>query len=152
MSISCCGRYNVIAKPFKTRAKFRDGYWKVSLIWAVSLVLSAPWAIYYEVMPVFTCKTLHRCQVMMLLWKYFNITFNMRFKGPVSNGKSCLGISGDVSCSIPCPSVSHHHCLHLGVGQTLVEGGHRGSHSTTAGKISRSEIQNWPKYLRFSVR
>ena len=56
-------RYHVISTPLHVRAEFRDGYWKLALIWSISLALSTPWAVYHTVQPVFTCRTLHRCQV-----------------------------------------------------------------------------------------
>ena len=56
-------RYHVISTPLHVRAEFRDGYWKLVLIWSLSLGLSTPWAVYHTVQPVFTCRTLQRCQV-----------------------------------------------------------------------------------------
>ena len=63
MTAIAVDRYHVISTPLHVRAEFRDGYWKLAIIWSISLALSTPWAVYHTVQPVFTCRTLHRCQV-----------------------------------------------------------------------------------------
>ena len=63
MTAIAVDRYQVISTPLHTRAEFRDGYWKLVLIWSLSLLLSVPWAVYHSVKPTFTCTTHHRCQV-----------------------------------------------------------------------------------------
>ena len=67
MTAIAVDRYQVISTPLHTRAEFRDGYWKLVLIWSLSLLLSAPWAVYHKVQPTFTCTTHHRCQVLQFL-------------------------------------------------------------------------------------
>ncbi len=66
MTAIAVDRYQVISTPLYTRAEFRDGYWKLVLIWSLSLLLSVPWAVYHTVKPTFTCTTHHRCQVAVL--------------------------------------------------------------------------------------
>jgi hypothetical protein len=34
-----------------------------AVIWVCSVLLSSPWALYHTLKPVFTCRTLQRCQV-----------------------------------------------------------------------------------------
>lgn len=64
MTAIAVDRYQVISTTLlHQRAEFRDGYWKLAVIWTVSILLSVPWAVYHSVKPTFTCKTLHRCQV-----------------------------------------------------------------------------------------
>ena len=61
-------RYQVISTPLTTlRPEFRDGYWRLAVIWSMSLLLSLPWALYHSVSPVTACRTLHRCQVGQIL-------------------------------------------------------------------------------------
>jgi len=63
MTAIAVDRYQVISTPLRIRAEFRDGYWRLAIIWTLSLFLSLPWAVFHKVQPVFTCRTLHRCQV-----------------------------------------------------------------------------------------
>ena len=65
MTAIAVDRYQVISTPLHVRAEFRDGYWKLSLIWTLSIFLSIPWAVYHSVKPTFTCTTLHRCQLVL---------------------------------------------------------------------------------------
>ena len=68
MTAIAVDRYKVISTPLHVRAEFRDGYWKVAIIWCLSVLLSIPWAVYHSVKPTFTCTTLIRCQVRFIGW------------------------------------------------------------------------------------
>ena len=63
MTAIAIDRYQVISTPLHVRPEFRDGYWRLAVIWSTSLLLSLPWALYHSVSPVTACRTLHRCQV-----------------------------------------------------------------------------------------
>ena len=55
----------MISTPLHVRPEFRDGYWRLAVIWTMSLLLSLPWALYHSVSPVTACRTLHRCQLIL---------------------------------------------------------------------------------------
>ena len=42
MTAIAVDRYQVISTPLHIRAEFRDGYWKLTLIWSLSILLSIP--------------------------------------------------------------------------------------------------------------
>ena len=89
MTAIAVDRYQVISTPLYTRAEFRDGYWKLVLIWSLSLLLSVPWAVYHTVKPTFTCTTHHRCQVsseVSSLDFYFNFNLSLCCQRPVGRG------------------------------------------------------------------
>ena len=89
MTAIAVDRYQVISTPLYTRAEFRDGYWKLVLIWSLSLLLSVPWAVYHTVKPTFTCTTHHRCQVLSEVSSldfYFNFNLSLCCQRAVGRG------------------------------------------------------------------
>jgi hypothetical protein len=88
-----------------------------AVIWVCSVLLSSPWALYHTLKPVFTCRTLQRCQVKSFSpWRKYRGGDNgyVVFKGntQVSAGKQ--GGDGGRYSALPHPFLNSrllHICI-----------------------------------------